>query len=306
MKKFTIQRWQLKQRQSLPLNAKIKLSLSRIRNWYEYCKGNVYIAFSGGKDSTVLLHLVRSLYPNTPAVFSDTGLEYPEIREFVKTIPNVIWIKPEMNFKAVIEKYGYPIINKRVSYLLEIVRNPTDNNQNSRTLCLTGINSSGKFNRSYKIPDKWMFLIDAPFKISSKCCDIMKKRPMNKFTRKNKIYPYIGSMACESYSRIYDYMRSGCNSFTKKTKRSTPLAFWNDQDIWDYIKTNNLPYCDIYNLGYSRTGCMFCMFGLHLDLYNRFDLMRITHLAQYKYCMDKLGLRDVIAYIANGISNPIN
>ena len=64
----------LKQRQGLPLHLKIKMSKQRIREFYEHFDGKVYISFSGGKDSTVLLHLVRSLYPNVKAVYIDTGL----------------------------------------------------------------------------------------------------------------------------------------------------------------------------------------------------------------------------------------
>lgn len=72
----------------------------------------MYISFSGGKDSTVLLDLVRSEYPNVKAVFVDTGLEYPEIRSFVKTFDNVEILKPKKNFKQVIQEYGYPFFSK--------------------------------------------------------------------------------------------------------------------------------------------------------------------------------------------------
>ena len=106
----------LQQKQALPLNIKVRLTQARIREWInEFDESGVYVSFSGGKDSTVLLHLVRENYPNVPAVFVDTGLEYPEIREFVKTFENVIWLKPKMNFKKVIENYGYPFISKEVS-----------------------------------------------------------------------------------------------------------------------------------------------------------------------------------------------
>ena len=50
-----MEHWQLKQRQGLPLEAKIELSKKKIREWYEAHDGEVYVAFSGGKDSTVLL-----------------------------------------------------------------------------------------------------------------------------------------------------------------------------------------------------------------------------------------------------------
>ena len=106
----------LRQLQALPLNLKVALTKQRIRQWVqEFGSSGVYVSFSGGKDSTVLLHLVRSLYPDVVAVFCDTGLEYPEIREFVKTFDNVVWLKPKMTFRKVIEKYGYPFISKEVS-----------------------------------------------------------------------------------------------------------------------------------------------------------------------------------------------
>ena len=102
--------WQLRQFQALPFEIKVEKSKLRIREWYDHFDGNVFVSCSGGKDSTALLHLVRSLYPEVPAVFVDTGLEFPEIREFVKTLPNVEWLKPDISFRLVIEKHGYPVI----------------------------------------------------------------------------------------------------------------------------------------------------------------------------------------------------
>ena len=102
--------------QALPLEVKVRKTEERIKEWVEeYGIDGVYVSFSGGKDSTVLLHIARRLFPTIKAVFVDTGLEYPEIREFVRTFDNVEWLKPKMNFKQVIEKYGYPFISKEVS-----------------------------------------------------------------------------------------------------------------------------------------------------------------------------------------------
>ena len=84
--------------------------------------GQVYVSFSGGKDSTVLLDLVRRVYPDVRGAFSDTGLEYPEIREFVKSFDNIDWLKPKKNFVQIITEYGYPIVSKEQSAFINEYR----------------------------------------------------------------------------------------------------------------------------------------------------------------------------------------
>lgn len=108
---------ELQQWQGLPLNIKVAMTKQRIRDWVrEFGLDGVYVSFSGGKDSTVLLHIAREMYGNEiKAVFSDTGLEYPEIRRFVKGFDNVDWVRPKKSFKKVCEEHGFPIISKEVS-----------------------------------------------------------------------------------------------------------------------------------------------------------------------------------------------
>ena len=80
--------------QAWSLDRKIQVAQTRIIEFVEHYSGKAYVSFSGGKDSTVLLDLARRAYPNITAIFIDTGLEYPEIRDFVKTKENITWIKP--------------------------------------------------------------------------------------------------------------------------------------------------------------------------------------------------------------------
>ena len=109
--------WELKQMQSLPLKAKIPMTIQRIRGWIDHWgEDGVYVSFSGGKDSTVLLDIIRNrMEYDVMAVYVDTGLEYPEVKEFVKSFDNVTILRPKMSFKQVLEKYGYPMISKEVS-----------------------------------------------------------------------------------------------------------------------------------------------------------------------------------------------
>ena len=115
----------LRVKQSLPLDVKISLTRERIRQWvHEFGEDGVYVAFSGGKDSTVLLDIVRNVcgYTDIPAVFVDVPTQYPELREFAKTFDNVEILKPKISFMEVCDKYGFPLISKEVAGTVEYAR----------------------------------------------------------------------------------------------------------------------------------------------------------------------------------------
>lgn len=361
----------LKMRQALPLDIKVRMTQQRIREWInEFGTDGVYVSFSGGKDSTILLHLVRELYPDVPAVFVDTGLEYPEIREFVRTFDNVEWLKPKMNFKQVIQKYGYPFISKEVSgaisetvsfvrkvekerditvesnKTLEFIQKSYDNGEDFgylRKMPVRVLQMIGKM--PHKNPDefskmynksKWNFLLDAPFKVSNRCCGIMKKSPLHEYEKRTGRKARItGTMAEESLMRQAQWLSRGCNSFEGDHPSSNPLSFWTEQDALQYIKETNLPICSVYGnvvpdyekteemegqmdiadlglindnrkfktTGCDRTGCMFCGYGCHLEgSPSRFERMKETHPKQYEYIMKPvekggLGYKQVIDWM---------
>ena len=302
--------WELAQMQSLPLEAKITMTKNRIRQWYEYYNGDVYVSFSGGKDSTVLLHIARSIYPDIPAVLCDTGLEYPEIREFVKTVDNFTWVKPKMNFRQVIKTYGYPVASKETSKrIYELRHHNLSEEYRTRLLGRAGVPAWKS------VPKRWLPLVDAPFEVSSKCCDVMKKRPFHAYEKETGRVSIVATLADESALRRNSWMQYGCNAFSKNSPQSRPMSFWTEQDVLEYLNTYQVPYCSVYGeitnceggglqlTGCDRTGCMFCMYGCHKDKApNRFQRMKITHPTVYQYCMKPweeggLGLDEVLNYI---------
>lgn len=288
----------MKQRQALPLEAKVVFTESRIRQWYEHWRGDVYLSFSGGKDSTVLLDIVKRMYPDVPAVFCDTGLEYPEVRELALSKADVV-LKPKLTFKQVIEKYGYPIPSKEQALFIRQARHSCEKMRNLRL-------GDGRFS----VSAKWRFLLNAPFEISEKCCQVMKKDPFYRYAKETGRCSMSAMMASESTIRERSYLRFGCNSFDTKNPRSMPMAVWTEQDVLRYIVDNGIEYAacygeiaengkgELYCTREDRTGCMFCMFGIQFDgTPNRFQRMERDYPKQYDYCINKLGIGRVLEYV---------
>lgn len=291
--------------QGWPLARKIQETQTKIREWYEHYGGRVFVSFSGGKDSTILLDLVRGLYPDVPAAYADTGLEYPEIQEFVRSVPNVEWLQPVMPFTQIIKQYGYPVISKDVAKRIYYARKGSNWAINH----LNGLNSDGSPSWFCQRYLKWRVLLDAPFPISEYCCGAMKTRPLHKYARQTDRAAIMGTMACESKRREGAFLQTGCNAYDIKEPACKPLSFWTEQDALQYLRMTGIPYASIYGdiveqngklvtTGAQRTGCMFCMFGLHLEKEpNRFQRMALTHPQQYDFCVNTLGCGKVLDYI---------
>ena len=323
----------LRLKQAAPLNIKVRMTQQRIREWVNHFgEDGVYVSFSGGKDSTVLLRIVREMYPDVPAVFCDTGLEYPEIRDFVKTFDNVVWLRPKMTFRKVIETYGYPFISKEVSQRVYECRKAGKQCKTYKDYFTEGEHFK-KYGRRYSFL-KWAWLVDdTTFPISNRCCRVMKEGVVDGYGKETGRVAIIGTMTSESQRRESKWLRYGCNAFDAKKKTSTPMSFWTEQDVLKYVKDNDIKIASVYGeivedgevagqmtwddycgydtgdkvyktTGCNRTGCMFCGFGCHLEKEGdgRFERMKITHPKQYEYIMkpwDKggLGYKEVIDWL---------
>ena len=291
---------ELREKQAYNLDEKIKYSKAKIVEFVDRLGGSdkVFVSFSGGKDSTVLLHLCREIYPDIPGVFFNTGLEYPEIVEFTKTIENIEWVKPRKRVNEVWKEYGIPAVSKEQAQYIHDVRNTSGKKLKTKRL---------NFRGGYHISKRWIFLTDSEltdYEVSHHCCKYFKKLPSDDYVKATGRYPIVGTMAGESNLRLNSWIRHSCNMYDGKKIQSRPLSIWTEDDIWAYIKRYNLDVCELYYKGHNRTGCFLCPFGAHLTKQglNKFELLHDQHPKQYE-SLEKLGIKRVLADMNVPIKN---
>lgn len=283
---------ELRRLQKMPYEWKVSHALDVIREFVEHeGEKGVYVSFSGGKDSLVLLHLVRSIYPNVPAVFANTGIEFPEQVKFVRSFPNVTEVHPIKHFPKIIKEDGIVFPSKEVAMYVRDAKKGCKYAVNG----FKGLSTKGKED-CYKLRfKKWAYLLECGVKISPVCCELMKERPLRAYEEQNGKSPIIGTRAEESFRRAVGWMKSGCNSFNGKRYKSTPLSLWMEQDVMRYIDENGIKLSTMYTEGgMKRTGCMFCPVPIaHKDLAN-IEYVRTHHPKMYETIMIKHGLKRML------------
>lgn len=249
----------------LSLEEKIQLAENIIIEEYMRNNGNIFISWSGGKDSEVLKHIALRLFPHLKVVYSNTTNEMKEVLEHVKKFPETIVVFPEKSFKQVVKEKGFPLISKEVSQKVNEIKNT--NGYRTRMLRYYGNNKGDS-----KLPETWRFLAEQDFDTSNQCCNILKKEPIKKWAKANgNLKPLIALMSGESRLRqqlalygkedgkkIYPFLRTG----------------WDEEDIWAYAKKFNLRFAECYYdriingklvKACSRSGCDSCDYGSPKD-----------------------------------------
>ena len=314
MAKYLFPKGSLKIALAWDFGTKVQKSLAKIIEFHNHHEGNVAISFSGGLDSTVLLHLARSTFPDIRAVFLDTGIENKEVVIHVRSCENIEIItprycelgrkkKPCVNcrlgcFGTIVSKHGVCYPNKDLAYFLQ-----------ARSRNVDWASQAKHFNkeRTAWIKDNTQALERLPSigkHISDKCCYYLKERPLDVWHRENNVFPIIGTRASESLRRTIAWMRVGCNNFYGKRSQSTPLAFWSTNDVLHYLKRFDVPYPSIYgeiveakngklkNTGVERTGCAICLVqcGKVIGGVTKFERLKQNEPELWDYGINTCGL----------------
>lgn len=305
----------------MSLDDKITSACHRIEELYHETNGKCYISFSGGKDSTVLLALVKmceeiyTIPENAiPAVFSNTGIELGITYEFVKWVkenyyPNVQIIRPEKSFDWVMKNEGKPLKSKMKSKDLRQFHCGKRSDA-LLLLLLLGRCTTGKQSAKHKLADRDIHMMhdDFPIKPSNRCCDWMKKKPFERYAHENGM---LGTMqgvriseggARDSAANVR--VRTGgklCTWVKKGIIQKAPIIDWSNEDVDAFIEKYNVPLSRAYTeFNFERTGCMACPYARSVDK----DLEYLYYHEPNRYKASMHWLKDV--YIAQNVVLPFD
>ena len=303
--------------QSLPYEVKVGKAKQRVREFIQGCDQlgyNTHVSV-GGLDSITLLCLIRSMNIDIPAV-SVSVLEDKSIINIHKQL-GVTMLKPLKNKHEILQEEGFPVISKKIATKIMALQEPTEANATIRHAIITGeCGEKGHFatNSAMQLPKRWLELFGGyenenegvnykvpPFKVSSRCCEIMKEKPCDIWAKEHNSKPFLGLMASEGGRRQEALEEHGCNYFGKTTIRSAPFAPFLRNDLLQLALDLDVPIPEIYgtiqrdmngNLyttGAQRTGCEMCGFGVHMEKRpHRFDKLYDRNPKAWDYWMNNV------------------
>lgn len=340
-----ISKAELTRRLNLPLDEKIFHFVSVFVEFFLFYHGNVSLLWSAGKDSDVGCDIIDKLfageftgkfitkdtwllltsYPKPKRVFCNTGLEFPELVERANErhlkYNDVVFLKPKMGFLRVINEIGVAVGSKKIASALSRLKkynaNPSPKNEATRKLYATGVKKNGSISKHYKISERWLKLLNAPFLVSDQCCNIFKKEPYAEYQKITGFKPVVFTTTEESGQRTMGYLSTGCNSFERGKEKCRPYSIFTVKDTWEYAERYSLTFAPVYYKRTvqveqldgtkklctldpeTRTGCMWCGFGVHLEpknKNNRIQRLAISHPKYYEIIINKGGLGKVFDY----------
>lgn len=276
--KILNQKWKEPYKDKLDYSRKIiQNSLSRF--------SNPVICWSGGKDSTIIIHLIKEIFPKIPIINVDIDVEFIETKNFIERLANewnlnlIRTSSKETNFWEIGERYGWPIFGKNIS-------------SNVGRAIRSG-------NLRHQLSEFEKFLVENNARISNKCAYYLREKPSIKIEKNlNADIKYIGLRAEESRIRSVLWVDYGetyyVKHYFKRNKgiwKSNPICLWTEEDIWRYHKENNIPYCSIYNEGYERNGCWTCCMGVK---YGQLKRLRLYDKKLYSHLITKTKMGEEI------------
>jgi 3'-phosphoadenosine 5'-phosphosulfate sulfotransferase (PAPS reductase)/FAD synthetase len=253
------------------------------------------LSYSGGKDSTVLSHLMFfDLKEKVPHVNSNTRMEYPEtvaqiqkwysMMRYYEIDCHVVF--PDKRPKELWREIGVPLWSKMIAYKYRKFFNSPDD----RISKDVPANLVPVFHK----------LKAAGFKVTDQCCDELKKKPMKKFAKKQGFTgSFTGVRCAESRMRRLNWIRFGSlynSSYHGDQWICNPLSFWTESDVFRYLDENGIRP-ESTSSARGGSGCVTCMFGCHISKTNSMQELAVNNPKMHQVALDDWGYREVLDFL---------
>lgn len=210
------------------ITTKLEMSLDRIRQFEP--QGGYYLAFSGGKDSIVCYHLLKMARVKFDAHYSNTTVDPPELVRFIKKeYPDVGWNNPDKTMWKLIEDRTMPP-TRRFRYCCDVLKEGGGEGR----FVVTGVRWAESIRRK-----NTRYAIE-----------------FDKYGSKSKLANEYRKVFLNSDNDKKRRLIETCQ--TKGKHILNPIIDWEDWEVWDFIKSNNILYPELYDKGFDRLGCIGC------------------------------------------------
>ena len=221
---------------------KVKTAIERLRafkpqNGYD----GYYLADSGGKDSTVVRALAQMAGVRFDAHYSATTVDPPQLVQFIRKMhPETVIETPEYTMQKLIIKKQFPPTRIQRYCCAELKET-----QGTGRIVVTGVRWAESLNRR-------------------------RKRGLVNLSGGSEIQKAAEEMNVVGVKTDYGITLNSDNSENRRLVECcamkakivlNPIIDWEDEDIWEFIRSYNIPYCELYDCGFKRLGCVACPLG---------------------------------------------
>lgn len=231
------------------LDEKVSKSIERLRA-FEPPEG-YYLAFSGGKDSVVCKALLDMAGCKYNAFYRVTSVDPPELVRFVKEQhPDVVREVPRYS-----ETYKNPKLAGRPITMWNLIVEKLFPPTRLARYCCANLKESGGDGRMTVTGVRWAESVNR--KSNQGMVTVFGNGAARELgDREDFRIADRGGVVLTNDNTESRRMVEQC--YKRHKTNVNPIIEWTDKDVWEFIKGEAIPYCSLYDEGFTRLGCIGC------------------------------------------------